>query len=148
MWLKAAQVRLCQGVGGGVVSRDTQPSGAPDDVLEMMERAVNRPDTIGGRPQEVVLDHDGNAVGEGPATQSTEARLKSPYHADPQFTTMEAQLKALRHEGVGNGKVADAPQNMLSTEQGKGEQTIRGHEEMQWGSSYQGGDRPFTKNLV
>lgn len=83
-------------------------------------------DSLVNRSDSIASDGDLNIKGPsaGPAIEAEEARRLSPYHKNPEETTMEEQLEALRQENV-NG-YPETEQSMSSTEGGRGEQRVRG----------------------
>jgi len=73
---------------------------------EKYDKEIYRNESIGSDGN-VVTDNkpDGMAPNnEGPATLSTEARRKSPYHPNPEETPLQEQLEAVRQENVNHAQ--------------------------------------------
>lgn len=76
-----------------------------------------------------------------PGFDATEARRHSPYHKNPNETTLEEQLGATRHESVDS-----VPNNMLQREKGNGAMfLLNGAGAVQYSSGK--GGRLFYDNL-
>ena len=131
MWYRNARKNV-MAFGGGVLDAPPvkrNPDATTWDVL------VEAPDHIGNHKGEPVMDSDGNSgMNEGPATQSSEMRRVSPHHQNPEFTTWEEQLEAVRHQNVN----VDPPQSMSATEGARGEMLIRGIPQYNQGKGWRG----------
>ena len=144
--------RFAQGFGGGILSpvemkiqqalipSQQDPGQIDEPMPENQDDIVQNPiaesteayekrlwDTLVNRSDSVKSDDslnisDGNFEGEGPAIEADEARRLSPYHQNPEETTMEEQLEAVRQQNVNS----DSQQSMSSTEGGRGEALVRG----------------------
>lgn len=80
---------------------------------------VNRSD--GAKSDGVSVD-GGSVQGDGGAVQAGDARRLSPFHQNPEETTMEEQLEAVRQQNVNT----DPTQSMSSTENSRGSELVRG----------------------
>lgn len=141
MWYKTAQ----NGFGGGMLSAvelkiqqaltpvvaeepvesaevPQNPINEPTDVYEkrLWDAIVNKTDGITKDDDTLHADTIG-VVSDGLGSQSNEARRLSPYHKNPEETTMEEQLEAVRQENVNND-----PQSMSSTDGARGSLLVRG----------------------
>jgi len=135
--------RLAQGFGGGILSpveikiqQALLSPAAAEPVASDVEMPQNPMeestdnyekrlwDTLVNRSDSIQTDGalDNNLEGSGPATEAEEARRLSPYHQNPEETTMEEQLEAVRQQNVNS----DSEQSMSSTEYGRGGQRVRG----------------------
>lgn len=144
--------RFAQGFGGGILSPvemkiqqalipskqvpeqiDEQIDANQSDILQnpiaestedyekrLWDTLVNRSDSV--KSNNSVHVTDGNVEGEGPAIEADEARRLSPYHQNPEETTMEEQLEAVRQQNVNS----EPQQSMSSTESSRGETLVRG----------------------
>jgi len=134
MWYRTAQ-----GIGGGVIGPGEKSIGQPavnSIPAEEWDKAVNLKDHIGNPPHEPPLDDQGTPINDGPGVEAQQARRLSPLHSNPEETTMEEQLEAVRHENV-NHEPLDQ-QSMSSTEGARGQQTIRGEYQSHGGRDWAG----------
>jgi len=139
MWYKKAQ----NGFGGGMlnavelkIQQALVPAAVEEPIIEAPLNPIGEPtseyeqrlwDTIVNKTDGISKDRtlQTNSIGsvpDGQAVESNEARRLSPYHKNPEETTMEEQLEAVRHENVNN----DLSQSMSSTEGTRGELLVRG----------------------
>lgn len=149
MWYK-----LAQGFGGGIlspvevkingavyspvsenppaqdVSQDSSQADIPQNPMgestedyekRLWDTLVNRSDAV---KSDGVATGDGGVDGDGAAVEADEARRLSPYHQNPEETTMEEQLEAVRQQNVNSDEMSN--ESMSSTESGRGEQRVRG----------------------
>lgn len=146
VWYRLSQKTL--GIGGGALK--SSPSN--DSVLpaeqhaKMWDVLVNQTDHIGnrkGEPNETTGDQ--GAINEGQATQGTEMRRVSPYHSNPEHTTLEEQLETARQQNVNNDPIAMTQNNF-----GTGEMLIRGVPQYSSGKGWVGfqGNNPSAITLV
>jgi tRNA(Met) C34 N-acetyltransferase TmcA len=140
MWYKISQT----GFGGGIfnpiefaiqqqmLKKDNKDKQDDSEILHHnpIEEATSAYeqrlwDTIVNKTDSITSDNyfdnpDSNR--EGVAVEAEEARRLSPYHKNPEETTMEEQLEAVRQENVNS----DLPESMSSTEGARGELLVRG----------------------
>lgn len=152
MWYRLAQQRaVAQGVGGGIMRTPSTPlsasesSEAQEPQAQMWDTLVRQTDHVGnhkGQPNETTVDI---AANEGPATQGTEMRRLSPYHSNPEHTTLEEQLDTARQQNVNT-----EPQSMSQQNMGTGSMLVRGLPQYGSGKGWVGfqGERPSTLTLV
>lgn len=97
------------------------PIGESTELYEqrLWDTIVNRKDGILTEPQ---FPNEDEMKNSGQAVEADEARRLSPYHKNPEETTMEEQLEAVRQENVN----ADPAQSMSSTEDTRGGLLVRG----------------------
>ena len=109
----------------------------------LWDTLVNRTDTVGSHPGDAPLTSDGDPLDDGPAVEAEEARRMSPYHQNPEETTMEEQLEAVRQQSVNY----DESQSMSSTEPSRGDERIRGEYAHASGKGWNGyNDLPSDKS--
>jgi hypothetical protein len=149
MWYRLAKQLTAAGMGGGVsrspktpVAVNPQPVNQEIQKAESWDQMVLQSDHVGnheGQGNESTgdpLSHD--APNEGPATQGTEMRRLSPYHNNPEHTTLEEQLETTRQQNVNQD-----PVSMSETNAGKGEMVVRGLPQYNSGKGWNG----FNGNL-
>jgi hypothetical protein len=109
---------------GQVESTDNQeqsPMNENPDAYEqrIWDTLVNRTD--GAQADGVSVD-GGKISGDGGAVEAGDARRLSPFHQNPEETTMEEQLESVRQQNVNT----DPTQSMSSTENSRGNELVRG----------------------
>lgn len=91
------------------------------DLGVSVEQYCNLPDESKKYIWDILVNKDDtnlyNSVNDSdtPGFDAAEARRHSPYHKNPNETTLEEQLEATRHDTVDN-----EPNNMLQAEKGRG----------------------------
>jgi hypothetical protein len=79
-------------------------------------------DLLVDRPHRMTMDNTGNFI-KSPQSASNEARRHSPYHENPEETTLEEQLRGSQQENNNRD-----PQSMASTEKGNSFQHFKNGE--------------------
>jgi hypothetical protein len=116
---------------------DAQPAGLYDEltgILEQMGKTLDEYynmnqeqqkeiwDLLVDRPHRMTMDNNGSFI-KSPQSASIEARRHSPFHENPEFTTMEEQLRGSQLENNNRG-----PQSMASVEKGNSFQHFKNGE--------------------
>ena len=116
---------------------DNKPAGLYDElagILEKMGKTLDEYyqmnqeqqkevwDLLVDRPHRMTMDNNGSFI-KSPQSASIEARRHSPFHENPEFTTMEEQLRGSQLENNNRG-----PQSMASTEKGNSFQHFKSGE--------------------
>ncbi len=150
MWYRLAKnISEAQAVGGGVKRTPATPQGVPvqpvDPQQQVWDTLVQQDDHVGspkGHPNETTADYNG-VVNEGPATQGTEMRRLSPYHNNPEHTTLESQLETARQQNVNVEPIGAAQMQ-------PGEMLVRGIPQYNSGKGWKGfqGNLPSTHTLA
>jgi hypothetical protein len=116
---------------------DKEPAGLYDElsgILEKMGKTLDEYysmnqiqqkeiwDLLVDRPHRMTMDNTGNFI-KSPQSASNEARRHSPYHENPEETTLEEQLRGSQQENNNRD-----PQSMASTEKGNSFQHFKNGE--------------------
>ena len=116
---------------------DSEPAGLYDElsgILEKMGKTLDEYynmnqeqqkeiwDLLVDRPHRMTMDNNGSFI-KSPQSASIEARRHSPFHENPEFTTMEEQLRGSQLENNNRG-----PQSMASVEKGNSFQHFKNGE--------------------
>jgi hypothetical protein len=148
MWYRLAKtVSEAQAIGGGIKRTPSVQQSAlqpVDPQQKVWDTLVQQNDHVGtpvGQVNETALEN--KSMSEGPATQGTEMRRLSPYHANPEHTTLEAQLETARQQNVNIDPVSISQQQ-------PGEMLIKGIPQYNSGKGWKGfqGNLPSTHTLV
>jgi hypothetical protein len=151
MWYRLSQNILeAQAVGGGIKRTPTvspvpvvQNSGN-DPQQKVWDTLVEQNDHVGtpvGQINETAFENA--TMSEGPATQGTEMRRLSPYHNNPEHTTLETQLETARQQNVNVDPVS-------MSQQQPGDMLVKGIPQYNSGKGWKGfqGNLPSTNTLV
>jgi hypothetical protein len=116
---------------------DNKPAGLYDELSGILEKmgknldeyySMNQEqqkeiwDLLVERPHRMTMDNTGNFI-KSPQSAANEARRHSPYHENPENTTLEEQLRGSQQEN--NNR---EPQTMASTEKGNSFQHFKNGE--------------------
>lgn len=116
---------------------DNEPAGLYDElsgILEKMGKTLDEYysmnqiqqkeiwDLLVDRPHRMTMDNTGNFI-KSPQSASNEARRHSPFHENPEETTLEEQLRGSQQENNNRD-----PQSMASTEKGNSFQHFKNGE--------------------
>ena len=116
---------------------DNEPAGLYDElsgILEKMGKTLDEYysmnqiqqkeiwDLLVDRPHRMTMDNTGNFI-KSPQSASNEARRHSPFHDNPEETTLEEQLRGSQQENNNRD-----PQSMASTEKGNSFQHFKNGE--------------------
>jgi hypothetical protein len=152
MWYKQVLAQFCGGVNfseeekvdsqnnseiDNIKDVDKEPAGLYDElsgILEKMGKTLDEYysmnqiqqkeiwDLLVDRPHRMTMDNTGNFI-KSPQSASNEARRHSPYHENPEETTLEEQLRGSQQENNNRD-----PQSMASTEKGNSFQHFKNGE--------------------
>jgi hypothetical protein len=116
---------------------DDKPAGLYDELSGILEKmgknldeyySMNQEqqkeiwDLLVDRPHRMTMDNTGNFI-KSPQSAANEARRHSPYHENPENTTIEEQLRGSQQENNNRD-----PQSMASKEKGNGFQHFKSGE--------------------